>query len=72
MDSVSDMALCCGAEIIAHAYVNGECPGKKRLDDLGLEYHVVPALGTSEDLALLMAHQKGGINYPGRFPFQYD
>jgi uncharacterized membrane-anchored protein len=59
MDSVSDTALRCGAEIIGHAYVNGDCPGKKRLDKLGLDYHVVPALGTSEDLALLLAHQKG-------------
>jgi uncharacterized membrane-anchored protein len=59
MDSVSDEALRCGAELVAHAYVSGECPGKKRLEGLGLAFHVVPAPGTSEDLALLLTHDKG-------------
>jgi len=59
MDSVSDVALQCGAELVAHAYVDGHCPGKERLDKLGLKFHVVPAPGTSEDLAMLLAHDKG-------------
>ena len=59
MDSVSDEALKCGAELVAHAYVDGRCPGQERLEQLQLDYHVVPAPGMSEDLALLMAHDQG-------------
>lgn len=59
MDSASDAALRCGAELVVHAYPDGRAPGKARLDDLGLEHLVVPAAGTSEDIAMLMAHEKG-------------
>ena len=59
MDSVSDEALRCGAELVAHAYPDGSCPGRKRLDGLGLSCHTVPAPGTSEDLAMLLAHDHG-------------
>jgi uncharacterized membrane-anchored protein len=59
MDSASDSALRCGAEILVHAYENGEAPGRRRLERLGVPYHVVPAIGISEDVALLLAHEKG-------------
>ncbi|MGQ9455845.1 MAG: putative cytokinetic ring protein SteA [Armatimonadota bacterium] len=59
MDSVSDEALCCGAELLVHAYTNGEAPGLARLKQLGLEAQVCPIPGTSEDLALLLAYEKG-------------
>ena len=59
MDSASDQALCCGAELIVHAYPDGRAPGQERLREAGLEYQVVPAAGTSEDVAMLMAHEKG-------------
>ena len=60
MDSVSDEALRCGAEIVVHAYSgNGSAPGSVRLDRLGVPYHTVPAPGISEDLALLLAFEKG-------------
>ncbi len=60
MDSVSDEALRSGAEIVVHAYTgNGKAPGAPRLDELGLPYHSVPAPGISEDLALLLAFEKG-------------
>lgn len=59
MDSVSDAALRSGAQLIAHAYPDGRCPGAERLTKLGLDFHTVPAPGTSEDLALLLAHDKG-------------
>jgi uncharacterized membrane-anchored protein len=59
MDSASDSALACGAELIVHAYPDGRAPGRDRLVDLGLPYTVVPAAGTSEDVAMLMAHEKG-------------
>jgi uncharacterized membrane-anchored protein len=59
MDSASDAALACGAELIVHAYADGQAPGGQRLERLGLTYLVVPAVGTSEDVAMLLAHEKG-------------
>ncbi|GAV25643.1 hypothetical protein ciss_15760 [Carboxydothermus islandicus] len=59
MDSVSDETLKCGAEIIVHAYPNGEAPGLKRLHELGLNAKIYPAPGTSEDIAMLLAYEKG-------------
>ena len=59
MDSAGDEALCCGAELIVHAYPDGRAPGRQRLLDMGLKHTVLPAAGTSEDVAMLMAHEKG-------------
>lgn len=59
MDSVSDDALKCGAELVVHAYRDGKAPGRERLDRLGVASHVFPVAGTSEDAALLLAHEKG-------------
>lgn len=59
MDSASDRALRCGAELIVHAYPDGRAPGRDRLLALGLEHLVVPAGGTSQDVAMLMAFEKG-------------
>jgi uncharacterized membrane-anchored protein len=60
MDSVSDRALRSGAEIVVHAYPNnGAAPGAARCERLGVPHEVVPALGISEDIALLLAHEKG-------------
>jgi uncharacterized membrane-anchored protein len=59
MDSASDAALNCGAELIVHAYPDGRAPGRERLTELGLEHTAVPAAGTSEDVAMLMSYEKG-------------
>lgn len=59
MDSVSDAALASGAELVVHAYPNGEAPGQDRLRQLGLPFVLLPARGTSEDVAMLLAHEKG-------------
>jgi uncharacterized membrane-anchored protein len=59
MDSVSDGALRCGAELVVHAYRDGAAPGAPRLDRLGLPYASVSAPGISEDIALLLAFEKG-------------
>lgn len=59
MDSVSDTALNCGAEIIVHAYRDGRAPGVKRVEDLGVPYLVFPMTGTSEDAAMILADSKG-------------
>ena len=58
-DSVSSTALTCGAQLIVHAYPGGHAPGAARLDALGLPYDLLESAGTSEDIALLLAHAKG-------------
>ncbi|MFW6203576.1 MAG: putative cytokinetic ring protein SteA [Actinomycetota bacterium] len=59
MDSVSDDALRSGAELVVHAYPDRTAPGLERLDKLGLPGVVFPATGTSEDIAMLLADDKG-------------
>ncbi|WP_374209657.1 putative cytokinetic ring protein SteA [Glycomyces sp. TRM65418] len=59
MDSVSDDALRCGAEIVVHAYADGRAPGMERMDRLGVPAIPFPAAATSEDIAMLMADEKG-------------
>jgi uncharacterized membrane-anchored protein len=59
MDSVTERALVCGAEIVLHAYPNGFAPGKERLTALALPFTVLKASGTSEDGAFILAHGKG-------------
>ena len=59
MDSISDEALQVGAELVVHAYPDGHAPGMARLKDLGLDAVKLPAPGTSEDVALLVADACG-------------
>jgi uncharacterized membrane-anchored protein len=59
MDSCSDQALRSGAELVVHAYHDGRAPGLERITALGLHAVVFPALGTSEDAAMLLADSKG-------------
>ena len=61
MDSVSDEALKCGAEIVVHAYGNGgnKAPGMARIEKLGLKASVFPIQGTSEDMAMMLAYEEG-------------
>jgi uncharacterized membrane-anchored protein len=59
MDSASDAALRSGAELIVHAYPDGRAPGAGRIERLGVEHTVVRSVGTSQDIAMLLAHEKG-------------
>jgi uncharacterized membrane-anchored protein len=59
MDSVSDKALTCGAEVVVHAYRTGHAPGLARVQDLGVPSLTCPADGTSEDVAVLLADEAG-------------
>jgi uncharacterized membrane-anchored protein len=59
MDSVSDSVLRCGAEVVVHAYPDGRAPGLQRVTDLGVEAITFPAAATSEDIAMLLADEKG-------------
>ncbi|GAA2269734.1 putative cytokinetic ring protein SteA [Nonomuraea roseoviolacea subsp. roseoviolacea] len=58
-DSVSTKALSCGAELVVHAYRDGRAPGLERVHQLGREAVIFPATGTSEDIAMLLADDKG-------------
>jgi len=59
MDSISDETLASGAELVVHAYPNGHAPGMERIKALGLAAKTFPAPGTSEDIAMLLAYEKG-------------
>src|SRR5215470_7950118 len=59
MDSVSDRALTSGAEIVVHAYADGQAPGLERVRALELDAVLCPASGTSEDVALLLSDEMG-------------
>ena len=59
MDAVSDAALATGAEIIVHAYPDGRAPGLPRVQDYGIASVNFSSTATSEDIALLLADEKG-------------
>jgi uncharacterized membrane-anchored protein len=59
MDSVTDDVLRCGAEVIVHAYPDGRAPGLARVHQLGVAAQTFPAAATSEDIAMLLADEKG-------------
>ncbi|HTU77136.1 MAG TPA: putative cytokinetic ring protein SteA [Solirubrobacteraceae bacterium] len=65
MDSASEVALRCGAELVVHCYPasspkgDRRAPGRHRLERLGLAFKLVPAPGTSQDVAMLIAAEKG-------------
>jgi uncharacterized membrane-anchored protein len=59
MDSASEASLRCGAELVVHAYPDGRAPGRDHLESLELPFKLVPAPGTSQDVAMLIAAEKG-------------
>ncbi|WP_155371637.1 putative cytokinetic ring protein SteA [Catellatospora vulcania] len=59
MDSVTDDVLRCGAEVVVHAYPDGRAPGLDRVHQLGVSGITFPAAATSEDIAMLLADEKG-------------
>lgn len=58
-DSVSEDALGCGAALVVHAYRDGRAPGADRLRARDLDHVVFASAGTSEDVAMLMAYERG-------------
>jgi uncharacterized membrane-anchored protein len=58
-DSVSDRAILSGAQLVVHAYPGGKAPGAARLERLGCTYSIYEGAGTSEDIAMLLAYEKG-------------
>jgi uncharacterized membrane-anchored protein len=59
MDSAGEAALRCGAELVVHSYQDGHAPGRERLERMGVPFKLVPAPGTSQDVAMLIAAEKG-------------
>lgn len=58
MDSLSDQALLCGAELVVQTYLDGRAPGKGRLEALGVPHVLLASPGTSEDAAMLLAFEE--------------
>lgn len=63
MDSVGEATLRTahgdGAELVVHSYPHGRAPGRARLEAMGLPFKLVPAPGTSQDVAMLLAAERG-------------
>jgi uncharacterized membrane-anchored protein len=59
MDSAGERALRCGAELVVHSYPDGRAPGRHRLEEMDVPFKLVPAPGTSQDVAMLIAAEKG-------------
>jgi uncharacterized membrane-anchored protein len=63
MDSAGEPALLAAlggsTELVVHSYPDGRAPGRSRLEDLGVPFKLVPAPGTSQDVAMLIAAEKG-------------
>jgi uncharacterized membrane-anchored protein len=59
MDSVTDQTLKSGPEVVVHAYADGRAPGAERMVKLGVDHIALPFVGTSQDVAMLMAYEKG-------------
>jgi uncharacterized membrane-anchored protein len=63
MDSAGEPALLAArdgkTELVVHSYPDGRAPGRHRLEELGVPFKLVPAPGTSQDVAMLIAAEKG-------------
>jgi uncharacterized membrane-anchored protein len=63
MDSAGEPALLAAragpTELVVHSYPDGRAPGRRRLEELGVPFKLVPAPGTSQDVAMLIAAEKG-------------
>jgi len=58
-DSATPEALRSGARLVVHAYAGGGAPGAARLEEMGLEHICYESPGVSEDVAMLLAWEKG-------------
>lgn len=59
MDSVSDVGIFRSKELLLHAYIDGRCPCLGRITSLNVKYKILSMQGTSEDVALALAYDKG-------------
>ncbi|WP_052144766.1 putative cytokinetic ring protein SteA [Halalkalibacter okhensis] len=59
MDSVSEKAITCGAQLICHEHPNGTSPGRDRLNKMGILVDTIRFVGTSEDVAITASYWSG-------------
>jgi uncharacterized membrane-anchored protein len=59
LDAMSEEVLRGGAEVVVQVLPGGRAPGLARVQDMGVEPVIFQASGTSEDLAMLLADDKG-------------
>ena len=59
LEQVSEDALRCGAEVVVHAGPDGDPSRLQRVQDLAVDAAVLRAVGTSEDVAMLLADAAG-------------
>ncbi len=57
--AVSDKSLRAAKDVVLHADPSGRVLGAERLDRLGIRPHSIAASGTTEDIALLLADNRG-------------
>ena len=58
-DSVTEEVLRSGSKLVVHAYADGSAPGAERLRAMGLDHICYESPGVSEDVAMLLAWEKG-------------
>lgn len=58
-DSLTPVAMRCGAELIHHAHPDGRAPGRENLLEAQVPFETFVAEGTSEDAAMLLAYEAG-------------
>ena len=58
-DSVTEGALHTARDLVHHVHPSGHAPGREELADFGVDYEEFVVEGTSEDAAMLLAHEAG-------------
>jgi len=58
-DSLSPVAMHCGAELVHHVHPDGRAPGREQLEAARVRYETFRTPGTSEDAAMLLAYEAG-------------
>lgn len=58
-DSLSPIAMHCGADLVHHVHPDGRDPGREQLLAAGVKYETFVTEGTSEDAAMLLAYEAG-------------
>jgi uncharacterized membrane-anchored protein len=58
-DSLSPVAMHCGADLVHHVHPDGRSPGREHLVAADVHFHSFITEGTSEDAAMLLAYEAG-------------
>lgn len=58
-DSVTEAALHTATDLVHHVHPSGHAPGREELAEFGVDYEEFVVEGTSEDAAMLLAHEAG-------------